>query len=297
MSSPTWNAGRTSDVIATDEAIIRHIRPARGLSFELRDIAEFRELFLTLASRSIRARYKQTVGGILWATAPPLVTGFVFTMIFSRLAQLPSDGVPYLLLVLSGVVPWMLFANCLSGTASSIVGHAAIIRKIWFPRVIVPVSSCIAALFDFAIAFAAFLLILLYFVLFRDFDAPSALRLLVLPPLVLMGATAALGLGFWFAALNATFRDVQRAIPFILQIGVFISPVGFSTALIPDGWRWVYSINPMATVIDGFRWALVDGGHALGLFEILVSIVVTGLLFVSGLLFFNRLERTFADVI
>lgn len=278
-------------------AYVRVVRPPAGANFNFRELNEFRDLFFSLAGRSIRSRYKQTVGGMLWATMPPLVTAFVFTMIFSRLAALPSGGVPYPLLVLSGIVPWLLFANCLSGTAGSIVSHASMIRKIWFPRVIVPVSACIAALFDFLIALVMFFVILLYFIIVKDFEASPVLRLLLIPPLMVMGVMTALGLGFWLAAINVWFRDVQRAIPFILQIGVFISPVGFSTAVVPDAWRWVYALNPMATVIDGFRWSLVQGGHALDTFEIGISLAVTAVLFLSGFLFFNRVERTFADVI
>lgn len=254
------------------------------------DLWRFRELFYFLAWRDILVRYKQTVIGIAWAVVRPLLTMAVLTIVFGRIAGLPAEGVPYALLVFSAVLPWQFFANALAESSSSLVGNANLISKIYFPRMIVPASSVIVSLVDFVISAA------LLGVLFVWYQFLPTWRIATLPVFTLLAFVAALGPGLLVTALNVKYRDFRYIIPFIVQFGLYLSPVGFSSAVVPEAWRWLYYLNPIVGVIDGFRWAICGTpfpyAPGLGL-----SITASAVLLCLGVAYFRRMERTFADVI
>lgn len=249
-----------------------------------------RELFYFLAWRDVVVRYKQTAIGVAWALLRALATLLVLCLVFGRLANLPSGGVPYPLLVFAAVLPWQFFANALTDCSDSLVGGAALISKIHFPRVIVPGSAVIVNLVDFLVSGAVFALLFLWYGFAPD------LKILTLPLFALLVVALSIGMGLWLAALVVEYRDVRLIVPFALQLGLYASPVGFSSSTIPERWRLLYCLNPMVGVIDGFRWALLRG-DSLYYPGTLLSLVTTGLLLVTGVWYFRRTERTFADVI
>ena len=254
------------------------------------DLWRYRELFYFLAWRDLLVRYKQTVIGVAWAVIRPVLTMIVFTIIFSRVAKLPSEGVPYPLFVFAAMLPWQFFANALTEASGSLVANEKLISKVYFPRLVVPASSVIASLVDFLVAFAILVVLMAWF------QFVPTWRILTLPAFVLLGFVAALGPGLLITALNVQYRDFRYVIPFIVQFGLYISPVGFSTSVIPEKWRLLYSLNPMVGVIDGFRWCIC-GTNSLNGQDFLVSCSVAGLLLWMGLAYFRRMERTFADII
>lgn len=258
------------------------------------DLWRYRELFYVLAWRDISVRYKQTVIGILWALLQPFLTMVIFTVIFSKLAKLPSAGVPYPLLVFAGMLPWQFFANSLSGASQSLVGNANLISKVYFPRLIIPASAVVTALVDFLISFALMGTMMIWY------EYTPTWRIVFLPLFIVLGFLAALGPGLLITALNVKYRDFRYIIPFIIQIGFFVAPVGYSSAVISnnygDRWRLLYSLNPVVGVIDGFRWALVSE-HPFYLPGFALSVTVTGILLCLGIWYFRHTERTFADVI
>ncbi|MCH7552765.1 MAG: ABC transporter permease [Chloroflexi bacterium] len=267
------------------------IQPSRGLaSLGLRDLWAYRELVLFLAWRDVKVRYKQSILGIAWVVVQPVVTMIIFSLIFGQLAKLPSEGVPYPLFVYAGILPWLLFSQSLTRSAQSVVGNANLIKKVYFPRLVIPTASTLAVLIDFVVAFGVYVVLMGYFA-----HAPT-LAVLTLPLFVALGLAAALGVGLWLAALNARYRDVAHAIPFLVQAWMFASPVAYATSLVPDSWRLVYAINPMVGVVDGFRWALVDGASGPGA-VLAVSASVTAFLAVTGLWYYRQTEKTFADVV
>lgn len=255
-----------------------------------RDIWRFRELFFFLSWRDILVRYKQTLLGVAWSVIRPLATIIIFTVVFQRLAGLPSDNVPYPLMVLAALLPWQLFANSFSEAGMSLVSNANLVSKVYFPRIIIPVSSIIVNLVDFIIS-----AIILAFMMVWYGHAPD-IRILALPLFVLLTCAAALGTGLWFAALNVKYRDVRYIVPFLMQIGLYVSPVGFSSSLIPDRWRVLYALNPMASVIDGFRWATLGGKITVNWLQLSISALFIFALFFSGFLFFRHVERSIVDV-
>jgi lipopolysaccharide transport system permease protein len=256
------------------------------------DLWRYRELFFFLAWRDILVRYKQTVIGILWALGRPLLTMLVFTLVFSKLAKLPSEGTtPYPILVFAALLPWQFFANAFSGAGESLVGNAGMISKVYFPRLIVPASSVIVSFVDFLIS----ALILVGLMLWYGF-APG-LRILTLPVFIFAAFAAAMGAGLWIAALNVKYRDFRIIVPFVVQFGLYISPVGFSSSIVPDKWRLLYSLNPMVGVIDGFRWAILGGNTPLYWPGFLLSLLLVMLILVAGIYYFRRTEKSFADVI
>ena len=254
-----------------------------------RDLWRYRELLYFLARRDVAVRYKQTVMGVAWALIRPLLTVIVFTVLFGRIAQLPSDGVPYSLLVFAGMLPWFLFSGAVSESGNCLVSNSNLLSKVYFPRLLVPAAAMAVALVDFVIGFVLLLLMMAWFGY-----APSA-RILALPLFVLLACAAAFGLGLWFAALNVKYRDFQFVIPFLLQIGLYVSPIGFSSTVIPDAWRLLYSANPMVGVIEAFRWALLGSAFTLRADAMVLSVGLTGVLLASGLWYFRRTERSFAD--
>jgi lipopolysaccharide transport system permease protein len=255
-----------------------------------RDLWNYRDLFSFLAWRDILVRYKQTVFGVAWAIARPVLTMIVFSVIFGRVAKLPSEGLPYPILVFAGMLPWQFFSTSFSQSGNSLVGNVNLISKIYFPRLIIPVSKTLVSFIDFALAFAIDIVLMLYY------DVSFTWRLLTLPGFLLLAFVTAIGPGLLIASLNVRYRDFRIIVPFLVQFGLYISPVGFSAKLIPPQWQFVYSFNPMVGVIGGFRWALLAQGD-LDARGLLITICVAAVLLTTGLIYFRGTERTFADVI
>jgi lipopolysaccharide transport system permease protein len=256
-----------------------------------KDLWRYRELFYFLAWRDILVRYKQTVIGIAWALIRPFLTMIVFTIVFGKIANLPSDGAPYPILVFAAMLPWQFFANALSECSSSLISNANLISKVYFPRLVVPASAVIVSFVDFMISG----IILLGLMAWYDF-VPSW-RIVMLPLFIAIAFAAAMGAGLWLAALNVQYRDFRYIVPFIVQFGLYISPVGFSSSVVPEEWRLLYSVNPMVGVIDGFRWAILGNESHLYVPGFALSLALVGIFLVTGILYFRKMERTFADVI
>lgn len=256
-----------------------------------RDLFRFRELFYFLAWRDILVRYKQTVIGVLWAVIRPFLTMLVFVFVFGRIAKLPSDGVPYPVMVFAAMLPWQLFATSLSEGSNSLITNANLISKVYFPRLIVPASAVIVSFVDFAISLGLLASLMIWYQVW------PGIYLLSLPLFTVLALLASAGAGLWLAALNVEYRDFRYVVPFIVQFGLYLSPVGFSSSIVPEKWRLLYSLNPMVGVIDGFRWAISAGKAYLYLPGLLCSIIVTALLLTTGIWYFRKMERTFADVI
>lgn len=267
------------------------IEPGRAERQYWRDLWRYRELFYFLAWRDILVRYKQTVVGATWAIIRPLLTMVVLTVVFGLLANMPSGGVPYPILVLCGMLPWQFFSTAVSECGTSLIGNASLISKVYFPRMTVPASSVITSLVDFALAASMLPLLMIWY---QYVPGP---RIALLPIFVLMALAAAFGVGVWISALMVKYRDFRFIVPFIVQFGLYISPVGFSSAVVPAEWRLVYSLNPMVGVIDGFRWAILRSSEPLYIPGVLVSLAVTAVVLVTGIWHFRRTERSFADVI
>ena len=272
---------------------ITQVRPKRGwISIDWQELWHFRELFVTLTIRDLQVRYKQTIVGAAWAIIQPVLTMLVFSVFFGRLAKIPTDGdLPYPIFSYAALVPWQFFAGSLTFSANSIISNANMITKIYFPRIIVPVSSALSHLVDFGLAFVVFLLMMPLFGIL-----PTG-KVIFLPFFLLLLLLTALGMGFWLSALNVKFRDVRYVIPFLVQFLLFVSPVVYPTSLIEnEGFRVFYSLNPLVAVVNGFRWALLDT-DALSAAVVALGTVTAALLFVSGLWYFNQMERSFADVV
>ena len=267
------------------------IRPSIGWrSLGLKDLWQYRELLYFLALRDIKVRYKQTVLGAAWAIIQPFFTMVVFSLFFGKLAKIPSDGIPYPLFAFAALVPWTMFANGLSQSADSLVGNANLIKKVYFPRLVVPISSVLACLVDFVLAFVVLLGMMLYY------GAVPTLNVIWLPFFVILALVTSLGTGFWLSAMNVQFRDVRYTIPFLIQFWLFATPIAYPSSLLDEPWRTIYGLNPMVGVVEGFRWALLGTQTAPGA-TILVSAIVAVTLLVTGAFFFRRMEKTFADVV
>jgi homopolymeric O-antigen transport system permease protein len=254
------------------------------------EIWRYRELVYFLSWRDILVRYKQTIIGAAWAILRPVMTMAIFTMVFGRLAKLPSE-VPYPILVYAAMLPWQFFATALVESSNSIIENGNLLTKVYFPRLIVPISSTIVGIIDFALAFVVLLGLMAWYRF-----VPSW-RMVCLPTFAILAFLAALGAGFWLSALNAKYRDFRYVIPFIVQFGLLVSPVGFSSSVVPESWRFWYSLNPIVGVIDGFRWAILAGTTPLYVPSVVISIAVTITIFFTGLRYFRTVERGFADVI
>lgn len=267
------------------------IEAGRTESQYWRDLFRYRELFYFLAWRDVLVRYKQTVIGVLWAVIRPFLTMLVFVFVFGRIAKLPSDGVPYPVLVFTAMLPWTLFATSLSEGSNSLITNANLISKVYFPRLIVPASAVIVSFVDFAISLGLLGLLMVWYRVW------PGIYLFSLPLFTILALLTSAGAGLWLAALNVEYRDFRYVVPFIVQFGLYLSPVGFSSSIVPAKWRLLYSLNPMVGVIDGFRWAIAGGKAPLYLPGLLFSTLVTILLLISGIWYFRKMERTFADVI
>ena len=268
------------------------LAPGRAERHYWRDLWAYRELFAILAWRDVAVRYKQTVIGVAWAVVRPFLTMVVFTVVFGRLAKFPSEGgVPYPVMVFAGMLPWFLFSTILSEASNSLVGNANLVGKVYFPRLIIPASSAVVALVDFAIN----LTILFGLMVWYGFW-PSR-HIALLPAFVVLAMAASLGPAFLITALNVNYRDFRYIIPFIVEFGLYISPVGFSSAIVPERWRFWYSLNPMVGVIDGFRWCVLGGESRLYAPGFLLSLCAVALFLWLGIAYFWRTERSFADLI
>jgi lipopolysaccharide transport system permease protein len=256
----------------------------------LAELWDYRELLYFLTWRDIKVRYKQTALGFLWAVLQPLLTMVVFSLFFGRLAKVPSDGMPYPIFSFAALVPWTLFAYGLSQSSTSLVASANLISKIYFPRLVIPIASVLSALVDFAIALAVLLGMMVYYRI-----APT-LNVLWLPGLVLLALVTALGVGLWLCALNVRYRDVKYLLPFLTQFWMFATPIAYPSSLLPEPWRTLYGLNPLAGVTEGFRWALLGANTRPGPMIALSALAAVSLL-ISGAYYFRRMERTFADIV
>lgn len=267
------------------------IEPSKGLiAVKFREFWEYRELLYFLIWRDIKVRYKQTALGAAWAILQPFMTMVVFTIFFGRLAKMPSDGIPYPIFAYCALLPWQLFAKALTDSSNSLVANQNLITKVYFPRLVVPTSAVLSGLVDFAIAFVVLLGMMVYYGVFPD------LRVLTLPLFLLMAIITALAVGLWLSALNVQYRDVRHTTPFLVQFWLFATPIAYPSSLVPEPWRVFLGLNPMAGVVEGFRWALLRKDVELGPMMI-VSWVMVALLLITGLIYFRRMEKTFADVV
>ena len=260
------------------------------ISIDFRELWHYRELLYFLIWRDVKVRYKQTVLGAAWAVLQPLSLMLVFSLFFGKLAKIPSDGIPYPLFTFCALLPWQLFANSLTESSNSLVGNQHLITKIYFPRLVIPISAVLAGLVDFAIAFIILLGLMFYY------GVTPGWAVITLPGFVLLTIISALGVGLWLSALNVKYRDVRYTIGFMVQFWLFATPVAYSSNLIPEKWRIVYGLNPMAGVVEGFRWALLGNARPSGQM-LWVSIAVVAVVFVGGLYYFRRMEQEFADIV
>jgi lipopolysaccharide transport system permease protein len=267
------------------------IEAGRAEKHYWQDLWRYRELFYFLAWRDILVRYKQTAIGVAWALLQPFLTMVVLTVVFGKWARLPSSGAPYPILVFAALLPWQFFANSLTACSQSLIANANLISKVYFPRAIVPASAVVVSFVDFWVAG----IILLGLMAWYNF-VPTW-RILLLPGFVAIAAMASLAVGLWFAALNVEYRDFRYVVPFITQFGLYISPVGFSSSIVPERWRLLYALNPLVGVIDGFRWAILGGSFPIDWQGFTLSFGFLMIVLASGIWYFRRMERTFADVI
>lgn len=268
-----------------------HIGPPSGwTAIGFRELWDYRELLYFLTWRDIKVRYKQTALGAAWAVIQPVFMMIVFSLFFGRLAKMPSDGIPYPVFTFCALLPWQLFAHALSESSNSLVGNQNLITKVYFPRLVVPISAVLGGLVDFAIAFVILIAMMLYY------DIVPGWQIVMLPAFILLAVVTALAVGLWLSALNVQYRDVRYTINFLIQFWLFATPVAYPSSLIPQQWRWLYGLNPMAGVVEGFRWALLGKSDPPGAM-LAVSIAVVILLLIGGLFYFRRMEQQFADVV
>jgi len=268
------------------------LEPGRAERHYWMDLWHYRELFAILAWRDVAVRYKQTVIGVLWAIIRPFLTMVVFTVIFGKVANLPSDGAaPYAVMVYAGMLPWFLFSSILSEASNSLVSNANLISKVYFPRLVVPSASAVVALVDFTVSFIILAGIMLWYGFMPGW------QIVFLPVFIILAILASLGPALWITALNVKYRDFRYIIPFIVQFGLYVSPVGFSSSVVPDQWRLLYSLNPVVGVIDGFRWCLLGGESDLYLPGFLLSLCVVVFFLWFGIRYFRKTEKTFADMV
>lgn len=274
-----------------DDVPVVHIEPTRGwVSLGLKELWAYRELLYFFVWRDIKVRYKQTILGAAWAIIQPFFTMIVFSLFFGRLAQVPSDGLPYPIFSYAALVPWTFFATGVSQASNTLVANANMVKKIYFPRLTMPIATVLAGVVDFVLAFIVLLGMLFYY------EVVPTINVLWLPLFLLLALVTAVGVSLWLAALNVQFRDVRYIVPFIVQFWLFITPIAYSSSLLSEPWRTLYGINPMAGVVEGFRWALLGTDTAPGPI-IAVSTLVAIVLLLSGILYFRRMEKSFADVV
>jgi lipopolysaccharide transport system permease protein len=280
-----------SEAVGLRNIPVIRIEPSHGwVSLKLKELLEYQELLYFLIWRDIKVRYKQTVLGAAWAVIQPFFTMVVFSIFFGSLAKVPSDGIPYPIFSYAALVPWTFFANGLSQGSNSLVSNSNLIKKVYFPRLAIPISAVLSGFVDFALSFALLIGMMLYF------NIAPTIHLVWLPFLLLLALITSLGVSLWLSAMNVEFRDVRYTVPFLTQIWLFATPIAYPSSLLPEPWRTLYGINPMAGVVEGFRWALL-GTHTAPGPMIIVSALAALALLVGGTLYFRRMEKTFADVV
>jgi len=276
---------------SAESARVTHIKPRRGLrALDFAALWEYRELLYFFCWRDVRVRYKQTALGATWALIQPFMTMVVFSIVFGRLAKVPSEGVPYPIFAFCGLLPWQLFTFALSETSNSLVGHAHLITKVYFPRLIVPIAGLLTGLVDFGIAFAFLIGMMFYY------RVPITTKVLVLPALLVFALLTSVAVGLWLSALNVKYRDVRHLLPFLTQFWLYATPVAYPSSMFPARWRFLLGLNPMAGVVEGFRWALLGTPH-MDFRLMMVSIASVIVLLVGGIVYFDRMESTFADLV
>jgi len=276
---------------ATPGLMHTHIEPTRGwVGIDFKDLWDYRELLFFLTWRDIKVRYKQTALGAAWAILQPFLTMVVFSVFFGNLAKVPSDGLPYPIFSYTALLPWQLFAYALSGSGNSLVANQRLITKVYFPRLVIPISSVLSGLVDFAIAFIVLVGMMLYYKVYPTW------AIVTLPFFLLLAILTALAVGMWLSALNVQYRDVRYVIPFLTQFWLFLTPIAYPSSLVPEWIRPLYGLNPMVGVVEGFRWALLGNTNEVGPL-VFVSAIVVVILLVGGVVYFKRMEKTFADVI
>jgi lipopolysaccharide transport system permease protein len=278
-----------SDIL-TKPQVLRITPPTRWWTIPLGELWAYRELLYFFVWRDIKIRYKQTAIGAAWAVLQPLLTMLVFSLFFGRLAHIPSDGIPYPIFFYSALLPWMYFAAALQNATNTIVENQRMITKVYFPKLLLPLSAVLSGLVDFGISFLMFVVLMVYYGI-----RPGA-AIVWLPAFLLLAILTALGVGLWLSALNAIYRDVRYVLPFLTQFWMFASPVVYASSLVPARWRWLYGLNPMVGVIEGFRWSLTGRGDGLGR-SFFVSVAVVAAVLLSGIAYFQRMETTIADVV
>lgn len=275
----------------SDDPFHTHIEPSNGwIPIDLRELWTYRELLFFFVWRDLKVRYKQTIMGVSWAIIQPLLTMVIFSLFFGRLAKIPSDGLPYPVFSYAALVPWTFFANALTQASNSLVTGSNMIKKIYFPRMALPIATVLAGVVDFGLAFSVLLAMMLFYGLI------PTINIIWLPLFLLLAFITSLGAGLWLSALNVLFRDVRYTVPFITQAWLFATPIAYPSSLLSEPWRSLYGLNPMAGVVEGFRWALLGADTAPGPILFVSALVALGLL-VSGLFYFQRMEETFADVV
>jgi lipopolysaccharide transport system permease protein len=273
------------------DRIHKQLKPSKGfVSLKLRELWDYRELLYFLTWRDIKVRYKQTVLGAAWAIIQPFFTMVVFSLFFGRLAEVPSDGIPYPIFSYAGLVPWTFFSHGLTQSANSLVMSANLIKKVYFPRLVIPISTVFSGVVDFVLAFIVLLGMMLFYGIY-----PTR-NVIWLPLLLLLAFATSLGVGLWLSAMNVQFRDVRYAVPFLVNFWMFATPIAYPSSLLDEPWRTLYGINPMAGVVEGFRWALLGTDTKPGPI-VFVSALVACVILVSGLFYFRKMEKTFADVV
>jgi lipopolysaccharide transport system permease protein len=291
LTEATPSRAASAPLVESSELPHTRIEPSIGwISLGLKDLWQYRELLFFLTWRDIKVRYKQTALGAAWAIIQPLFTMLVFTLFFGRLAKVPSDGIPYPLFSYTALLPWQLFAYALTESSNSVVANERLITKVYFPRLVVPLASILAGLVDFVVAFTLVVGMMVWY------GVRPTWAVLTLPFFVILAMATALGVGLWLSALNVIYRDVRYTLNFIVQFWLFASPVAYSSTLVPARWRPFYGLNPMAGVIEGFRWALLGKAQAPGAM-LWVSMIVVALVLIGGLYYYRRMEKTFADVV
>lgn len=288
-----------TEITTTQQEEIIRLQPSRGwTALNLLEVWRYRELVYFLIWRDIKVRYKQTALGAAWAIIQPFFTMVVFTIFFGKLAGVPSDGVPYPIFSYTGLLPWGLFAKALSDAGRSMVANRSMITKVYFPRLVIPIASVLSGLVDFAIGSVVLIGMIIYY---NHIPIPSAqitptAAIITLPFFILLALITALGVGLWLSALNVKYRDINYVIPFLTQFWLFVTPIAYPSSIVPEQWRWLYALNPMTGVVEGFRWALLGVETAPGLM-LAVSSTVSILTLISGMFYFRRMERTFADIV
>lgn len=292
MNSNSQDINVEGDRIGEQEkGIVTLIHPSRGwISLKLSELWEYRELLYFLTWRDIKVRYKQTAIGVAWAVIQPFFAMVIFSIFFGQLAKIPSDGIPYPIFAYCALLPWQLFSHALNESSNSLVANQGLITKVYFPRLIIPVAPVLAGLVDFGIAFLVLIGMMLYYGIMPTF------AVFTIPLFLILAVATALSVGLWLSALNVEYRDVRYTIPFLTQFWLFATPVAYPSSLVPESWRALYGLNPMAGVVEGFRWALLGKAEGPGTL-LVVSVMVVIILFIGGLYYFRRMEKTFADVV